>query len=336
MAQRGDSHQRLSELGNLGRGCCRAVDDERKGGPPVSTILAPSVPLYQQGFAPVRHQRRHKDLAAAPRIPLYQLGWLGAANVPQLFNVGAGIATQAAAPAIVSAAGLTAGTVAAGALTAGIGAGVVILGSLIAGLWAKHEARIKGATQENQAINSAVQTFDAGIKAIFAAANSSDPSQNVSGSQAAQQVQQLLEQFFAQMAPYTHAPGAADASNGGANCGSGTLNPAGPCMGTPGGHMCDKTCTATCCVGCQDLYPTMLQAVAVLNNPAGGSVQVCTVYGSKYGANLRSGYTLTYTPPKVTGAASLLSDLTGGGSSSGSPNWLLLGAAALAAWMVLS
>lgn len=267
----------------------------------------------------------------APKIPLHQLGWLGA-NPVQAVSIATGIASKAATPGIVAATGATG--IAAGALTAGIGAGVAILVGVIAGLWAKHERRVADAKAENQAINSAVQTFDAGMKAIFAAANSSDPSQNVSGPQAAQQVQQLFQQFFAQMSRYLGVPGTADTSGGGTNCGSSQLNPAGPCMGTPGGHKCDKSCTATCCVGCQDLYPTMLQAVAVLNNPAGGTVQACTVSSSKYGANQRAGYTLTYAPPKISSASSAASAL--GISSSGSPNLLLLGAAAVVAWMVLA
>ena len=298
----------------------------------MSIVAAPSVPLYQQGWAPRHMAPRFGHLCVAPKIPLHQLGWLGDVNPAQLVSVAAGVASKAATPGIVAATGATG--IAAGALTAGIGAGVAILVSVLAGLWAAHEKRVADAKAENQAINSAVQTFDAGMKAIFAAANSSDPSQNVPGPVAAQQVQQLFQQFFAQMSRYLGVPGTADASGGGTNCGSSQLNPAGPCMGTPGGHQCDKSCTATCCVGCQDLYPTMLQAVAVLNNPAGGTVQACTVYGSKYGANQRSGYTLTYTPPNISAASGIKSALGIGGS--GSPNWVLLGAAALAAWMVLA
>ena len=199
---------------------------------------------------------------------------------------------------------------AAGALTAGIGAGVAVLVGVLASLWSAHEARIKGATQENQAINSAVQTFDAGLKAIFAAANSTAVGTNITAAQAAQYSQQLLQQFFAQMAPFTHAAGAADASNGGANCGSTSLNPGGPCTGTPGGHVCNAQCTATCCVGCQDLYPTILQALQVFASPTGGTITACTVYSSKYGAAQRGSYTLTYTPPAASSAAGVINSLT--------------------------
>jgi hypothetical protein len=301
----------------------------------MNTVIAPAVPLYQQGYGAVRHARRFSHLAVAPKIPLHSLGWMGA-NVPGLISIGATIGTKVATPGIVAATGATG--VAAGALTAGIGAGVAILVGVIAGLWAAHEKRVAGAKAENDAINSAVQTFDAGIKAIFAAANSSDPTQNVTGAQASQQVQTLISTFFAQMAPYTHAAGAADASNGGANCGWTSLAPGSDsCIVPANVHHCDKSCTATCCVGCQDLMPTVMQAQAAFASPTGGSVKVCTVVGSKYGAVTRSSYTLTYTPPKITvssGVSSILSDLTGSGST-GSSNWLPWALAGLAAFLVL-
>lgn len=303
-----------------------------------------AVPLYQQGFAAPRHKRRYANLVGAPRIPLHQLGWLGASFSPTtIIGPASGVASSAASGAVVSAVGATG--LAAGALTAGIGAGIAVLVGVIAGLWSAHEARAKGATAENQAINSAVQTFDAGIKAIFAAANSNNPAQNITAAQAAQQCQLLLQQFFQQMGPLTHAPGAADSSGGGANCGSGVLNPGGPCTGTEGGHQCDSACTATCCVGCQDLYPTVLQAQQVFASPSGGSIQVCTVYGSKYGAQQRAGYSLTYTPPVLpvtpvsvaSGVVSTVESALGltpnstTGTTASSSSWLpwALGAAAL-------
>jgi hypothetical protein len=317
----------------------------------MTVMAAPLVPLYQQGWAPPIDAVRFGNLCNAPKIPLHQLGWLAeytdhaghtnlGADPAKIVGASAPIAATAVTAAISASAASSGAAI--GAWAGPIGAGVGVLIGVIAGLWAAHEARVKGAKAENQAINSAVQTFDASIKAIFDAANSPDPAKTVPGPQAAQQVMAVYQQFWAQMVPFTRAPGAADASGGGANCGDQQLNPAGPCAGTPHGHKCDKSCTASCCVGCQDLYPTMLQAVAVLNNPKGGTVQVCTVAGSKYGANQRAGYTLTYTPPTIASAASgLLSDLFGGGSGaagasgSGGNSTLLLIAAGIAAAMFL-
>jgi len=313
----------------------------------VNVIVAPAVPMYQQGWAPPVHRRQFGNLCRAPKIPLHQLGWLG-------HEYGLGAPASAGfgpwtliGPAIVSKSGGTASSAlqsaAAGAsqgfaVGGPIGAGIGAIAGAIAGIWASHAARVKGAKNENAAINSAVQAFDAGMQAIFTAANSSDPTTNISGPQAAQLVGQLYTQFWQQMLPFTQGPGAKDSSGGGANCGQG-LNPAGPCAGTPGGHKCDNNCTATCCVGCQDLYPTMLQAVAVLNRPNGGTVTACTVVGSKYGANQRGSYTLTYTPPTLSSTAGgLLSMLTGGtspGAPGSSSSLIPLALVAVAAWAVL-
>lgn len=277
-----------------------------------------AAPLYDGGYRLPRVRPRLTQSFAQPAYPLYD-GWglsgLGV-NAPGIVAAAAPIAIKAGA-VIATAAG-------AGAWAGPIGAGIGVLVGVLAGLWSAHNARVQGATHENQAINSAVQTWDAGMRAIFAAANSSDPTRNISGSQAAGQVQALWSEFWQQMTPYLHAPGVADSSGGGVNCGSATLNPAGACKGTPGGHKCDSSCTATCCVACQDLYPSMLEAIAVLNSPGGGTVEVCGVSGSGYGASSRGSYTLTFSPPNLSSAtgaslASGLSSMFGGtGSSTGS------------------
>ena len=295
-----------------------------------------SAPLYDMGHRLPRVPSRYTHTVRQPSYPLYE-GWglhgLGQEG-PQIVKATAPVAA-ASTTAILST--VEAGTTI-GSWAGPIGAGVGVLIGIIAGLWAAHSARVKGAKQENQAINSAVATWDAGMRAIFQAANSSDPTINVSGPAAAQQVQQLWGQFWAMMSPYLHAPGTSDASGGGMNCGSPQLNPAGPCAGTPGGHKCDASCTATCCVGCQDLYPSMLQAVQVLNSPQGGTVQVCTVSGSKYGANARSGYTLTFTPPQISPVSTSggISNLFGGGGTAGGSSFLPLVLIGFVAYMVLS
>lgn len=298
-------------------------------------VAEPIAPLYDGGwrFRDLRslsvmpRSMRLRQTVSKPAYPLYDgwglhgLGQAGQPEGPTILKAGGAVAATATTSIISSvASGTTLGSWA-----GPIGAGVGILVGIIAGLWAAHDARVKGATAENQAINSAVSTWDQGMKAIFAAANSSDPSQNVSGADAAQQVQALYSQFWGRMAPYMHAPGTADTSGGGVNCGSSTLNPAGACAGEIGGHKCDKSCTATCCVGCQDLYPSMLQAVQALSSPTGGTVQVCTVSGSSYGAQQRSGYTLTYTPPNiVSGGTDILGGLFGGTPGTGGMMPLLL------------
>jgi len=304
----------------------------------MSTVAAPSVPLYDMGALTLRVRPRATQAVREPAYPLYD-GWglhgLGAASISPGSSIGPwtiiGPATVCKGGGTACSAAESAAQGAAQGFAFGgpIGAGIGAIAGAIAGIWASHAARAKGAKTENAAVNSAVQAFDQSMQAIFAAANSSDPSVNISGAQAAEQVQQVFQSYWQGMAPFMTGPGRKDSSNFGANCGDATLNPAGPCAGTPHGHMCDSGCTAGCCVGCQDLYPTMLQAVQVFNSPTGGTVQACAVASSKYGASARSSYSLTYTPPtiasSVAGAASgLISDLTGGLTAGGSGGGSLL------------
>jgi len=297
----------------------------------MSTVAAPSVPLYDMGALTLRVRPRATQAVREPAYPLYD-GWglhgLGAKSVspgnaigpwtiigPATVCKGGGTACSAAESA---AQGAAQGFAFGGPIGAGIGA----IAGAIAGIWASHAARVKGAKTENKVVESALQAWDAGMQAIFQAANSTDPSVNIAGTYAASLVQQQYQQWWQSVCPYTKGPGAADTSGCGTNCGQG-INPAGPCVGEPYGHKCDKSCTASCCVGCQDLYPSMLQAVNVLNSPTGGTVQVCAVAGSSYGVSSRGGYSLTYTPPTIAGsvasaASGLLSDLTGGGSGGSS------------------
>jgi len=300
------------------------------------TIPLYEYPLYTGGFAPIRHKPQFGHITSAPITPLYQRGRVGLGDgVTTAVTGGGAIASKVAAAPIASAFGLSTAAIPI------IGAGIALVTTLIAGLWAAHEARAKGATTENAQVSSAVQAFDGGMKAIFAAANSSDPAQNISASQAAQAVEQLYAQFWASCCNFTKGPGRADTSGCGTNCG-GPTNASAPCTGMPGGHKCDKSCTVSCCVGCQDIKPSVDMAVAVFQ-AGGGTVQVCTVYGDHYGLQQRSGYSLTYTAPTlpsaVSSVTSALTSLFGGGSSTpgtgSSINPLFIGAALIAAWLVL-
>lgn len=338
----------------------------------MSCVSVPRVPLYQMGSVALRRQlsgdsdwkafeeqvthvygngrykiklRSLSGVVRAPSVPFYQMGTLGwhrqlGQVAPKAVAAGGSIAA-ASVPAVAAA---FPGLIATAAIPL-IGAGIAVVTAIIAGLWAAHDARVAGAKAENQAINSAVQTFDSALKAIFAAANSSDATQNITASQAQSLLPQLLQTYWAKMLPYTKAPGAADASNGGQSCGTPQPNAGQPsiCTATTGatmvgGHVCNKSCTATCCVGCNDLVPTIAEAMALFQNPTGGTMWVCTVYGSSYGASLRSAYQLTYTPPTVTAAATasgVASTAAGAvtaaesaAAAAGLPSWLPLVAGA--------
>lgn len=303
----------------------------------MATVSAPYIPLYQMGSGQCPPPVRTPQTVRAPRTPLYQMGgWHLGQSGPADVAAGGSI-LAAAAPSLIKSL--------APALTASIpiiGAGIAVVTAVIAGLWSAHDARAKAAKAENAAINSAVSTWDQGMQAIFAAANSSDATQNISGAQAAQLVQQLLQTFWQKMAPLIGPKGTADNSNLGVNCGTYVAGVTQPC--SPG-HPCSSSCTATCCVGCNDLWPSSLEAIRVLESPTGGSVNVCTVYSSKYGASQRPGYTLTYKPPTITAAAtaagvaasteSALTTLSTTATAAGLPSWAPLAAGALLLFMML-
>jgi len=285
---------------------------------PSPTVVAPSIPLYQMGFLDAEARRagsRRRTYApgpflSAPRVPLYLQGWhLGADVATTAVSSGGAIASAVVPSSLVSS-----GAIAAGSLAVPlIGAGIAIVTALIAGLWSAHEARAAGAKTENAQVSSAVQAFDGGMRAIFQAANSSDPSQNITAAQAAQMVQQLYAQFWASCCKFTQGPGRADTSGCGANCGGPTSTSA-PCAGMPYGHKCDKSCTVSCCVGCQDIKPSADMAVSVFQ-AGGGTVQVCAIAGDKYGLASRGSYSLTYTAPTIAGSSSIVNSVTQGASS---------------------
>jgi len=307
--------------------------------------------VYGNGHYKIK-LRSLSGVVRAPSVPFYQMGALGwrqqqlGQSGPQAVAA-SGAIVAAATPALVK--NLAPSLVSSIPL---IGAGIAVLTAVIAGLWAAHDKRVAGAKAENQAINSAVQTFDAGLKAIFAAANSADATQNITATQAQSFLPQLLQTFWQKMAPYTTAAGAADASHGGQSCGTPQPNAGQPSICTVstgatmvGGHSCNKDCTATCCVGCNDLVPTIAEAMALFQNPTGGTMWVCTVYGSSYGANLRSAYQLTYTPPTVTAAATAsgvastaagaLSEVQTAAAAAGLPSWMPLAAGAVLLLLLL-
>src|ERR1700691_728289 len=247
-----------------------------------------------------------------------------------LLSTGASVGT---AVGLASTIGVWAGPV-------GAAAGAIV--GIIAGLFEASAARAKGATTENEAINEYLPAWDSGMQQIFAAANAgtATPAECITA------VQSLMSNWWAAAAQFHGLSGVADASHGGADCGTYVPGQTTACSPT-GGPRCGKSCTAFCCVGCHDLMPSAQYAIYLFGLPQGGQLNVCTVYSSSYGASQRNSYTLTYTPPPastaasastVTGAVSsvaneatsAVSSLTG--ASSSMSFLLLAGLAALAAW----
>jgi hypothetical protein len=247
------------------------------------------------------------------------------------------LSTAGAVGTTIAVSSLASGT-ALGSFAGPIGAGVGALVGIIAGLFEASAARAKGAKEENSAVNEYLPAWDQALQTIFQQANAG----TITAAEAISACQSLMPYWWQAAAQFHGLPGVADASNGGANCGTYIPGQTTACSPT-GGPNCDKSCTAFCCIGCRDLMPSVQYAMYVLGLPAGGSFSVCEVYGSGYGAVQRDSYSLTFTPPKaaasVAGVAGAVSSVTGISSSStilGVPTWLLaLGAAGLLAFELL-
>ena len=234
----------------------------------------------------MRHGGGRYTIALKP-LPAGGLGAITAGNSIGPWTLIGPAVVSPSGGTVSSAASSAAAGAAAGSMFGPIGAGIGALAGAIAGIWASHAARAKGATTENAAVNSAVSAFDASLQAVFAAANSGQ----ITGAQAAQVCQTILQSYWQGMAPYMTGPGRSDCSNQGAMC---SCNP--PTCGT-------TKCTAGCCVGCVDIQPSIANCIAVFSSPTGGTANIVQVYGSKYGATARAGYSLTYTVPGATSSA---------------------------------
>lgn len=214
------------------------------------------------------------------------------------------------------------------ALGAGIG--------IVSGLLAQHSARLQGARTENAAIPQVVSAFDADIAQIVDAYNTgTDTVENC-----IQACAVVDSNIYSYLRTLQNKPGTAWNDS----------------VGMAG--QCNKQCTAACCVYFGDLGPVLSLMRYVMGDPSGNwgqsdprlhgnSIDVPTVFGSKYGGKNRTGYKITLsrsvTASSVGAIEGAITQITGGGSlaeilSSGqqqqasSPlgssrlsNWLLLG-----------
>lgn len=173
--------------------------------------------------------------------------------------------------------------------SAGISIGSSLL-KLGMGLLAAHDQRYKDATNENLAVAQAVQVFDNDLAAIFSGLNAG----TVSEASAIQYLQQTEAAYFKYVGQYQGKPGVAS-------------HPCSPATGGPTGHgacqsgtPCDKTCTAGCCVGCNVIVASTLNAIAIIQ-AGGGSFTVCKEFpDTKYKNPGRESYVVTYVRPNLS------------------------------------
>lgn len=172
-------------------------------------------------------------------------------------------------------------------------------------LLAQHTARVKGATNENQAANSIVPAFDQDVAEIAAAYRSGE----ASAEECIAACQAVDKQVYDYLKSHVGPPGTAWDGTG--NCG--------------------KTCTVGCCLYYGDLHAGLYGApvfaggavgmIPVLQGSGGqaghvNQAYIPKVYSSKYGLNTRAEYWLDLTPPaagtQLTGGiASVVARLTG-------------------------
>ena len=175
-----------------------------------------------------------------------------------------------------------------GAATAGITGGIGIALALGMGALARHEQRYKDATNENAAVQQAIQVFDNDIKTIIAAANAG----TITTDEAKEYLQQTHDFYFQYMSGFQGQPGVASR----------------PCADPSAfanknacfhGGKCDKGCTAGCCVGCNVVNGAIANAIYALD-AGGGDIWVCPVFPSpKYKNPGRPGYHLKYKKPDI-------------------------------------
>ena len=238
---------------------------------------------------------------------------------------GAGTAASVGTSAALTAVGAPLAVV--GAIVPVVG---TIIGALIGGLLSGHFAREQGAKNENQALQGLIPAVAQDITSVFQAANAGQ----ISATDAITALQTIQQNFWTAVQPYQSGPGQAMKSA----CQQQTDTP-GP------GITCNKSCTASCCVGCNVINEWVYKATRIFqsNGQDPTSIPWNPVVGNKYGLQNftppSSLWTYTAAGSTATGASlvSGVSSLLGSGSFlSGSllgiPIWVLLAAAGLWLW----
>jgi hypothetical protein len=190
-------------------------------------------------------------------------------------NAGAGVATAAVAQS-ASAGNFPGG----GGAALGAVAGIAVIGAIASSLLAAHEARLKGATNENNAALQTVPAFDSFLQSIVQAVNV----RQIDKPTAAATVASFDQALYQRLKSLVGAPGTAWVDN-----------PAG---------QCNKSCTVSCCIYWADMKPALdlvryvlgdRQVIFGAGDPrlSGNTVTVPKVFPGKYSSYTRPSYTLT-------------------------------------------
>jgi hypothetical protein len=245
-----------------------------------------------------------------------------------------------------TAAAVSAGTIAAGsALSIAVPVVGLVLSAVIGSLFAAHAARVAGAKQENTVLNSLIPTVQQAIATVFDQLNSgaATPSEAIDG------LNQIESSYWSAVSQVEHAPGqAGNESQCVTVAGAGlhitgtpsVQNPPGSSFSGYGPAHFDKSCTASCGVGCMWVASWVNVGIKLIQ-AGGGQVTFDGVVGNTYGLQNYPPLSITYTPPApgsiaAATAAASSGDISGLLSANilGIPLWMI--AAGFIAWKVLA
>jgi hypothetical protein len=213
-----------------------------------------------------------------------------------------------AAPGIAGQAALSTGLIAGGtALSVAVPIVGAALAAVIGSLFAAHAARVKGATTENAVLNSLIPTVQQAISAV----SSSVTSGQTSPTDAISALQSIQEQYWQAVAQVETGPGQA---GGPGKCVAQTPNP-------NAGTTCDKSCTASCCIGCNVINEWIYKATCELNGTP-NTLPWNPIVGNKYGLTSSASPSWSFAPGSSGSLSSALSSVTNA-SVLGIPLWVL-------------
>jgi hypothetical protein len=209
-----------------------------------------------------------------PAFPMPNLGGGGYGAGPdgQMIAVGANLVDQ----------GVKSNSSISPGLAGGIIAGVGIIAGIASSLLAAHEARLHGATNENNAALQIVPVYDSFVRQLAAAYNAG----KVSKAETAQTFAKFDAVLYQRLRSLVGAAGTAWSDSAGM------------------AGKCDKTCTVSCCLYFSDLGPPLSLARLVLGDRggrwgasdprlSGRTITVPKVWPGKYSSFSRESYKFT-------------------------------------------
>lgn len=252
----------------------------------------------------------------------------GGPLVDTTLSVAPGIAASVGTPIAVSAVG-GAATAAGIGLSVAIPVAGAVVGALIASLFAAHEKRVADAKQENQVLTSLIPTVIQAISSVFSAANAGQ----CSAQDAIGYLAQIEQNYWQAVQQVEGSPGQA---GGPQKC------VPWPWPATKNPVTCDRSCTASCCIGCNVVEQWIGHATSIFKGTANAAEMARgwgKVIGNSYGLQNFTPPNWAYTPPPASVIAanvltnnpvsSAVSNVLGGPSSVantdifGIPLWML-------------